>query len=259
MQEFPRVDGKLSVECYLSALDHCFQLYRKKSASKFPNEKRFGLDGFDYAIFHTPYCKLVQKSFARLLLNDFLVSSNNNTYDGLEKFKNIKLEETYFDKDVEKAFMTASKELFEQKTRSSLFIANLVGNMYTPSVYAGLVSLLINTSASTLVDKRIGVFSYGSGLAATMYSISVKLAGGKLEKLVSSLADVKKRLDSRVKVAPETFTEVLAGKAKNCHSVPFEPVAQVENLFPQTYYLTRVDEKNRRFYSRFEPHGNGTC
>lgn len=161
--EYPRVDGKLSVECYLSALDHCYQLYCKKAAKQFPNEIH-GLDGFDYTIFHTPYCKLVQKSFARLVLNDFLISSNNNTYNGLEKFRNVKLEDTYFDRDVEKAFMTASKELFERKTQPSLYIANLVGNMYTPSVYAGLVSLLVNTNPADLADKKVGVFSYGSGL-----------------------------------------------------------------------------------------------
>lgn len=30
MSEYPVVDGKLSIECYLSALDRCYSVYRKK-------------------------------------------------------------------------------------------------------------------------------------------------------------------------------------------------------------------------------------
>ena len=53
------------------------------------------------------------------------------------------LEESYFDRDVEKAFMERSKAQFEQKTKPSLLLASNVGNMYTPSLYSCLVSLLV--------------------------------------------------------------------------------------------------------------------
>lgn len=61
----------------------------------------------------------------------------------LSFFRNVKLEDTYFDRDVETKVVTNSKKIFETKTKPSLFIANQVGNMYTPSVYGGLVSYLI--------------------------------------------------------------------------------------------------------------------
>jgi len=57
--------------------------------------------------------------------------------------RNVKLEDTYFDRDVEKAFMEQSKSIFEEKTKPSLLLSNEVGNMYTPTLYGGLVSLLI--------------------------------------------------------------------------------------------------------------------
>lgn len=56
--------------------------------------------------------------------------------------RDIRLEETYFDRDVEKAFMKASTDLFEKKTKCSLLVSNQNGNMYTPSVYGCLASLL---------------------------------------------------------------------------------------------------------------------
>ena len=41
-------------------------------------------------IFHTPFCKLVQKSLARLMFNDFLLASGDTQagiYKGLEAFR----------------------------------------------------------------------------------------------------------------------------------------------------------------------------
>jgi len=55
----------------------------------------------------------------------------------------VKLDQTYFDKNIELAFMTASRPLFDQKTHPSLLLGNQVGNMYTPSLYGGLVSHLV--------------------------------------------------------------------------------------------------------------------
>ena len=65
------MDGPLSNKCYLSALDKCYQLFCKK-ASKKGVKTTTTLSSFDALLFHTPYCKLVKKSVARLALNDFL-------------------------------------------------------------------------------------------------------------------------------------------------------------------------------------------
>lgn len=54
----------------------------------------------------------------------------------------MKLEDTYTSKEVEKAFQAASQEIFNQKTKPSLLLASRNGNMYTPSMYGCLASLL---------------------------------------------------------------------------------------------------------------------
>ena len=64
--EYPVVDGPLSIECYLSSLDKCYQLYRRKTKNLFKSgRKPVSLEDFDAVLFHTPFCKLVQKSLAR--------------------------------------------------------------------------------------------------------------------------------------------------------------------------------------------------
>jgi hydroxymethylglutaryl-CoA synthase len=252
--EYPTVDGKLSIQCYLSALDNCYQLYHRKHQRLQPNVAV----NFDAVVFHTPYCKLVQKSLARLSLNDFFMADATKRKEMCpefhEKLEALKLEDTYFDRDVEKIFMDYSKKIFADKTKPSLLLASQVGNMYTPSVYSGLISLLISVDgdASKLSGKHIGVFSYGSGLASTMYSISVTEDAAKLQKLLDNLSYVKPQLQQRTKISPENFTAMMETRAENSHRTNYEPSGDVTSLFPGTYYLKFVDEMHRRTYEKRE-------
>ncbi|KAK1399877.1 hypothetical protein POM88_009740 [Heracleum sosnowskyi] len=69
------VDGKLSQTCYLMALDSCYKRYCHKYEKL--EGKQFSMDDADYFVFHSPYNKLVQKSFARLMFNDFLRNASS--------------------------------------------------------------------------------------------------------------------------------------------------------------------------------------
>ena len=59
----------------------------------------------------------------------------------------MKLQDTFEDegkaKEIERASMKCSQDIFAAKTKPSINIAQHVGNMYTPSLYGSLVSLLI--------------------------------------------------------------------------------------------------------------------
>ncbi|XP_046394199.1 hydroxymethylglutaryl-CoA synthase 1-like [Ischnura elegans] len=256
--EYPVVDGKLSIQCYLSALDNCYQMYCDKAGKVMQEKNQFQWDVncFDSILFHSPYCKLVQKSLARLVLIDFVRAQrfgHNESFIGLEKFANVKLEDTYFDKDIEKEFLVFSKECFKNKTEPSLFLANQIGNMYTPSLYGGLVSLLLKKPGNLLAGTRIGLFSYGSGLASSFFSIKVSddsSVGSKLDVLVRSVLNVQEQLDLRLKVSPEDFSKILEDREKNHHVAPYTPSAQVDNFFPGSWYLKYVDDKYRRYYDR---------
>lgn len=252
--EYPTVDGPLSIQCYLNALDKCYQLYREKYDKLHPNASTsISLNSFDAIVFHTPFCKLVQKSLARLGLNDFLLTSpakREQLYPGYERFDELKLEETYFDRDVEKAFMTHYNPVFDEKTKPSLLLANQVGNMYTPSVYSGLVSYLISGSAEELAGRNVALFSYGSGLASSFYSVSISDNVSHVRTVTDKLAHLKPMLEQRQKVSPEEFTELMATREHNNHAAPYVPSGRTDVLFPGTYYLKSIDDKHRRVYER---------
>uniref|UniRef100_A0A1B0D5Z8 Hydroxymethylglutaryl-CoA synthase n=1 Tax=Phlebotomus papatasi TaxID=29031 RepID=A0A1B0D5Z8_PHLPP len=251
--EYPTVDGKLSIQCYLNALDNCYQLYCEKARAQAPAADSVGLDAFDAVVFHTPFCKLVQKSLARIGVNDYFMmppSKRPARFPGFEKFEQLALEDTYFDKDVEKAFMTYYDEAFKAKTAKSLHIASQVGNMYTPSLYTGLISYLISESAKNLVGKKVALFSYGSGLASSMYSITVTKDVDQLQPMLDKLMHIMPTLERRQKVAPKEFSEILEIREHNNHKAPLEPSGPIDGLFPGTYYLKSVDHMHRRLYDR---------
>jgi hydroxymethylglutaryl-CoA synthase len=76
--------------------------------------------------------------------------------------------------------------------------------MYCGSVYGGLVGLISNIPAKTLEGKKLGIFSYGSGLASAMFSL--KVVGDTTE--MAEKLNLQQRLDSRKVVSPATYDEV---------------------------------------------------
>ncbi|XP_003747229.1 hydroxymethylglutaryl-CoA synthase 1 [Galendromus occidentalis] len=252
LSEYPTVDGKLSVECYSRALDKCYQGYCQKFA-KLHKGAQIRLKDFDALIFHSPYGKLVQKSLARLVLNDFLQHPNCQEYQSVIGFKDVKLEDTIFDRDVEKAFIALSNDIFVKKTKPSLLISNQVGNTYTSALYSCLASYLGNTAIESIAGRRLGMFSYGSGSAATFFSLRVTddvSKGSPLQMLHESLADLKDRLAQRIKVSPLDFGTIMKHRQETHHLAPHTPVGSLEGLSAGTWYLTQVDDMHRRTYSR---------
>ncbi|CAK8685535.1 unnamed protein product [Clavelina lepadiformis] len=262
--EYPYVDGPLSVCSYLTALDACYSIFCQKAEKSIG--KPFTLENFDYMVFHSPYCKLVQKSVARMALNDFIKNKTgyypekySTAFKSLSQFRNVSLDESIGDRNIEKSFMAASTELFQQKTLQSLLLPSRVGNMYTSSLYSSLVSILISVPSEELINRRIGMFAYGSGFAASMFSITImnptysaspKARDFRLGDIISNLKDVKTQLDNRKCFEPSEFTKALERRETTHCRANYTPGSSIEHLRPGTFYLSLVDEKYRRSYTR---------
>ena len=64
--EFAVVDGHLSNRCFLRALDACYLGYAAKFERLHGRPWVLESDA-DYFVFHTPYCKLIQRACGRLV------------------------------------------------------------------------------------------------------------------------------------------------------------------------------------------------
>lgn len=214
--EYPVVDGHFSVTCYTEAVDACYQAYNAREASLQKTGAVNGvhhtaadaatpLDRFDHVLFHSPTCKLVAKSYARMLYNDYRADPNNPAFEAVPKeLRGMDYETSLSDKTVEKTFMTLSKKHFQARVQPSIQVPTMCGNMYCASVYGSLVSLLSNVSAEQFNGKRVGIFSYGSGLASSFFSMRVT---GDISTMAKTV-NLHERLDARRTVPPETYDEV---------------------------------------------------
>lgn len=214
--EYPIVDGHFSIKCYTEALDKCYKYYNTKyeKQAKMVNgttngdhekDSTTGIDRFAYVAFHAPTCKLVQKSYARLLYNDYLSSKSSEEFASLdESVTSVDYQKSLTDKGVEKTFMALTKKKFAERVFPGTLAARLVGNMYTASVYSSLASIISETPGEKLQGQRIGVFSYGSGLAASFFSVKVV---GDVSGIAKSM-NLKQVLEERIKVDPQVYDEV---------------------------------------------------
>ena len=216
--EYPYVDGQYSLTCYTQALDGAYGAYCKREAqlaklngnghangNGAADSTKTALDRFDYMAFHSPTCKMVQKSYARLLYHDYLANPDSPAFAEVPgELRDMSYDQSLTDKVIEKTFMTMTKKRFAERVNPAIQVATLCGNMYCASVWGGLASLIGHVDSAALQGKRIGLFSYGSGLAASFTSFRIN---GSTEAIAKAL-DIPNRLAARRAVPPETYVEV---------------------------------------------------
>src|SRR5438034_137839 len=107
--EYPYVDGQYSIKCYTEAVDACYRAYNAREKAlevmkqngmavmngavgvngtavvngngvAHADETKTPLDRFDHMLFHAPTCKLVAKSYGRLLYNDYLLNPTHPAF-----------------------------------------------------------------------------------------------------------------------------------------------------------------------------------
>lgn len=257
--EYPIVDGHFSISCYTEAVDACYKAYnsreavlRKSSSLPAANGAANGhapelpLDRFDYMAFHAPTCKLVAKSYARLLYNDYLANPDAPAFVSVPAaLRDIGYKASITDKSVEKTFMALTASRYAERVAPSAEVPTMCGNMYCGSVWGGLVSLLANVSSDALQGKRVGLFSYGSGLASSLLSLRVVAPTDR----IAAAVDLHTRLDARRTVAPEVYDELCELRKKAHLQKGFTPAGSADTIAKGTYYLESVDDMFRRAYA----------
>ncbi|KAF2154362.1 hydroxymethylglutaryl-CoA synthase [Myriangium duriaei CBS 260.36] len=265
--EYPIVDGHHSVACYLSALDGCYAEFRKAAAKLASDHDRHPeaaavlwqprdslIDVFDHMAFHTPNCKLVSKSYGRLLYNDFLQDKTNATFDSIPaELRDIPYEQSVTSKPLETAFVKLSRPRYEARIASSIAAPTRCGNMYTASVYCSLISVLCSVHSESLQGKTIGLFSYGSGIASSLFTMQVV---GDISGMVEKL-DVFNRLDRRHLASPAEYEEARTLREKAYGAKDYTPTGDLAGIAEGTYYLDHIDAQYRRSYAIKKASTNG--
>lgn len=78
MVEYPTVDGHQSIEIYLNALRQSYKSFKEKYLNVYGTDASY--HDFSYFAFHTPFSKMVQKSYFALLLEDIKCNKDSPKY-----------------------------------------------------------------------------------------------------------------------------------------------------------------------------------
>jgi hydroxymethylglutaryl-CoA synthase len=246
--EYPVVNGAHSQTCFLTALDDCYTRFITKS--KDVRNREISVKTTDHFVFHAPYNKLVQKSFARLVYQDMLSGAIDAA--AIDQWKDIAPKLTYEDKNLESALKKASEPLYKEKVALATEVSRQTGNTYTASVWMNMANL-VSELGSELDGKRVVLFSYGSGALASMMSVipsaTVDNDRFSLARMKSTIR-IAERLADREKLTPADLNVALTAREESHGLVPFKPTFLTDRLLPGTYYLESISANHERFYVR---------
>jgi len=259
--EYPEVNGPLSQSCYLKALDDCYGRFKLKNQS---NGRQVSVESTDYFLFHSPYNKLVQKSFARMIYHDIIVDNASGAtatatiLDGkklLSKWTNVAIGDTYEDKALESTLKTIATPLYNRQVAPSCELSKNIGNTYTASVYMNLANL-VSEFGPSLHEKAVTLFSYGSGALASIFSIHPSTSPTEVDarfslQTMQSVLQISQRLQQRLKRTPQDLTLALMAREKShAGSSSFKPTYSIDDLVVGAYYLEEITPSYERIYRR---------
>ena len=150
-------------------------------------QKRFNTSLADFSAFcfHLPFPKLALKGFNKVM-----------------------------DKNLPEDFKEKLKENFE----STILYSKEVGNIYTGSLYLGLLSLLEN-SKNLVAGDEIALFSYGSGAVAEIFSATL-VDGFKDMLQTNRLETLKNRIRLSVEDYEKLFFEEVVIDSEGNANIP---------------------------------------
>ena len=248
--EYASVDGKLSQWAYLNSVDMCYSRYKEKYAAKHGGAP-VTLDHFDLFAFHSPYNKLVQKGFGRLAYMDARAAGKDRVVESLKPYVTLPLHETYESRDIEIAIRAVADGPFKSRVMPCCKINQKIGNCYTGSVYSSLLSG-INEVGDALAGKRVLMFSYGSGSVASLWSFQFRVPASSRFTIsgIQQKTRMNERLESRTRCSVAEFAAALDLRAAKYGQAPMAPDGGMQHISAGTYYLTDINDKHHRNYSR---------
>ena len=222
--EYPTVDGHQSIDIYLNAMRQCYTTFRQKFRSA--NGADISYSDFSYICMHTPFAKMVQKSFYTLVMDDMQAYPQLHDQGLVGKIKEAGFKLT---PETQKALEAAGlKQQWQDRCERSLHLSKHLGNIYTGSLYTGLISLVCDDSID-LAGKKVLLFSYGSGCAASMFYVEAK--PGYKDHAIFKQTQYKQRLSERIKVPVAVYDQWMQEREATFGKKDFVPqVSQIHVL-----------------------------
>lgn len=148
-KEQPVFDGQYSNECYINRTSEAYFNYKEIT-----NQSESIYKNWENVLMHLPYCFQARRTFVEIYAKENQLTEEN---------KVIAKSEAYLD--------FVSKAIFPSEIASGQ-----IGNMYTGSIFLGLISTLEYhlQNDNDIVSKKLGFIAYGSGSKAKVFEAEVQ-------------------------------------------------------------------------------------
>ena len=172
--DYPTVNGKFSTDIYIKSFILSWKRFKQRTGKS--------LNDFEYFCLHCPFTKQVRKSFIGLIFNEmksdpeFLIEFNLSDEDK-KIYENFLSSDTlFYNRKLQAFLIKITSKLVKNKLEQGLYIPSCIGNIYTGSLYLSLISLIYSfeNNQKNLKNKNILIYSYGSGLASSILSLTIK-------------------------------------------------------------------------------------
>jgi len=228
-KETPIVHGQYSNLLYMIQVKKALMTYKEKALSTGLIKLKEGetiLDYIDFLNMHLPYSNMGKKALAYLLRHEWRKLPRwKNIIDkmGMEEpvpkdprgtIESVLADSEFMTNDhaFTKKFTKTEEfqEVYDQKLASSLIASQMIGNLYTASLYLGFRSCLEFEfqKGIDLEGKRMGFGSYGSGSSAMVFS-GVILP--RYKEIVKDM-NLESEMGNRIKLSLEEYEEIHENK-----------------------------------------------
>lgn len=157
-KEQPVFDGQYSNQCYINRIAEAYEHFKRES-----QQTGKVYENWSSILMHLPYCYQGRRTFIEIFANENPELLNNQ------------IGET--EKDKQKALTKSSEylELINQKIYPSEIASGQIGNIYTGSIFLGMLSALCYHAKQNtpLENKKVGFIAYGSGSKSKVFEATV--------------------------------------------------------------------------------------
>jgi len=228
-KETPIVHGQYSNLLYMIQVKKALMSYKEKALSTGLMKLKEGetiLDYIDFLNMHLPYSNMGKKALSYLIRHEWrklprwkriiekMGMEEPNPKDPRGTIESVLADSEFMAKDHEftKKFAKTEEfqDVYEQKLASSLIASQMIGNLYTASLYLGFRSCLEFEfqKGTDLEGKRVGFGSYGSGSSAMVFS---GVIAPTYKEIVKDM-NLESEMGNRIKLSLEEYEEIHENK-----------------------------------------------
>lgn len=158
-KEQPVFDGQYSNSCYINRITAAYEHYKLES-----QQTEIIFNNWELIVMHLPYCFQGRRTFIEIFANEnpnLLKQQEGETVK--EKMRALSKSPEYL-------------ALVRSKIYPSEIASGNVGNIYTGSIFLGLLSALYYsaTENADLTSKKIGFIAYGSGSKSKVFEAEIQ-------------------------------------------------------------------------------------